>query len=97
LVARNPVHVTVKLREGLPSLRRRAEMTALTAAYRAGYERPGFRLVHYAVPSNQMHFVVEGKDRMALSRGTQGLLVRVARARSWLLRRGWRRHGLLSP
>lgn len=89
LASRFPVHVNVKLKEGLPSLRRATERDALIAAFRAGAERFGFRLVHYAILRNHLHFLVEARDRRALSRGMQGLLIRVARG----LNRVWGRTG----
>jgi len=46
IASRYPVHVTLRLREGLPSLRRRAELSAVLGAFGAGCERGGFRLVH---------------------------------------------------
>jgi REP-associated tyrosine transposase len=55
----------------------------------AGCEREGFRLVHFSVQSNHMHLLVEGGCRTSLSRGLQGLAVRMARA----LNRLWRRIG----
>jgi len=54
-----------------------------------GSERFGFRLVHYVVMSNHLHMIVEAKDRRALSRGMQGLLVRCAKA----LNKLWQRRG----
>jgi len=46
LAARHPVHVTVRLRAGLPSLRRRATREVIERAMALGAERFGFRLVH---------------------------------------------------
>jgi REP element-mobilizing transposase RayT len=81
--------VTAKLSGGLPPLRRRAAYAALRAAFAAGCDRFGFRLVHYAVLNDHLHFVVEAADRHALSRGLQGLLVRVAKK----LNKLWSRRG----
>lgn len=89
LASRYPVHVTVRLRRGFPSLRRPRPYSALMRAFGAGRERGGFRLVHYSVQSNHMHLLVEAKDRHALTQGIQGLKVRVAR----VLNRIWRRTG----
>ncbi len=89
LAARFPVHVTVKLREHLPALRRREAYQALRAAFVAGCDRNGFRLVHYAVLNDHLHFVVEATGRTTLSRGIQGLLIRIART----LNRLWQRTG----
>lgn len=89
LASRYPAHVTVKVRRGLPRLRQAREYAALRAAFAAGCERFGFRLVHYAVLNDHVHMVVEGADREALSRGLQGLLIRVAKA----LNKVWGRRG----
>jgi hypothetical protein len=47
------------------------------------------RVVHYSVLSNHLHLVVEGRDRRALSRGMQGLAIRIAKR----LNRYWDRSG----
>ena len=86
LAKRYPVHVTMKFAPLLPPLRRKAEYVALRAAFCGGCDRFGFRLVHYAVLDNHLHFLVEAADRASLTRGLRGLTVRVARA----LNRVWR-------
>ena len=89
LASRFPVEVTMRVRGGLPSLRGLQEYAALRAAITAGCERGGFRLVHYSVQSNHLHLIVEGSCRPTLSRGLQGLAIRMARALNQL----WRRWG----
>jgi REP element-mobilizing transposase RayT len=89
LASRFPVHVTVKVGRGLPRLRRRRERKVLMAAFAAGCDRNGFRLCHYAILNDHIHFLVEAKERTTLSRGLQGLLVRIARA----LNKLWGRRG----
>lgn len=89
LASRYPVHVTTRLRKGLPSLRRKRCYRTLCRSFRAGKDRFGFRLNHFSIQSNHLHLVVEAKDRRALSRGMQGLLIRVAKA----LNRLWDRRG----
>ena len=74
-----PVHVNVHVVEGLPSLRRDVPRNAIEAAFAAGCERPGFRLVEYSIMTNHLHLVVEAESAAALTRGMQGLLVRIAR------------------
>jgi REP element-mobilizing transposase RayT len=46
----------------------------------AGRERFGFRLVHFSVQRDHLHLLAEAASRLSLSRGVQGLSVRVARA-----------------
>ena len=89
LAARHPVHVTLRLSRGLPRLRNKRAYGVLREAFRKGSERFGFRLCHYSVMSNHMHLIVEAKDRRALSRGMQGLVIRLARG----LNRLWGRSG----
>ena len=77
------------MKEGLPNLRRNGPHEVLRDAFAKGNERFGFRLVHYSVQKNHLHMIVEAKDRTALSKGLQGLFVRVARG----LNRLWERKG----
>src|SRR5262245_29007489 len=80
LAARHPVHVTVRVRTGLPSLRGAQVRPVIFTALAAGAERFGFRLVHFSVQTNHLHLLAEARDRRALARGVKGLLVRLARA-----------------
>jgi len=89
LASRFPVHVVMKLREELPSLRKKRPYKVLRRSFMAGCDRNGFRLNHFSVQGNHLHFIVEAKDRPALSRGLQGLSVRIARA----LNKLWKRKG----
>jgi len=89
LASRFPVHVTMKVKKGLPGLRAKAERQALWEACAKGCERGGFRLVQFSVQNDHLHLIVEGKDRGTLVRGIQGLAIRVAKA----LNRLWRRTG----
>jgi putative transposase len=92
LAKRFPVHVTLKLRSGLPRLRRGREYAALRAVFAAGCARNlsgAFRLCHYAVLNDHLHLICEAEGRTALSRGLQGLLIRIARA----LNKLWSRRG----
>ena len=89
LASRFPVHVTTRLRDGLPSLRRDDTRRALERVFAAGGERFGFRLIHYSIQTTHLHLIVEASDHRALSRGMQGLLVRVVRALNGL----WKRTG----
>ena len=95
LASRFPVHVTLKLRRGLPRLRCRVAYRVLCGAFDRGKNRAGrlvdgvFRLVHYSVQNDHLHLIVEAKDRLSLTRGIQGLAIRIARA----LNRLWERRG----
>src|SRR6266550_6849885 len=76
----HPVHVTLKIRRDVPRLRRKSLLRACRKAFEAGRERFGFRLVHFSVQADHIHLICEAEDRRALSRGLQGLNVRIAKA-----------------
>ena len=76
----NPAHVTVRLRDELPSLREPRLYLVVESAIRAGNDRFGFRVVEFSAPGNHLHFIVEADSAKALSRGMQGLLIRIAKA-----------------
>lgn len=76
----SPVHVTLRLCVGLPSLRRGGLPSAVKAALAAGKQSAGFALVHFSVQSNHLHLIVEAAGNAALSRGMKAVSVRVARA-----------------
>src|SRR5262245_20155629 len=90
-VARHPVHVTLRVVGGVPSMREHAAHRALQRALGEGAERFGLRVVHYSAQTNHVHLIVEAEDSNALSRGMKGLGVRIARG----LNRVWARTGRL--
>ncbi len=86
--SRYPCHVTLRLREGVPSLRAPAFVRAFEASLARGCDRGEFRLVHYALLRDHAHLIVEAKDRHALGRGMKSLSRRMV----WAMRSsfGWR-------
>ncbi len=50
-------------------------------------QRERFRICHFSVQSNHVHMIVEARDRQALTRGVQGLAIRMARAINRVLKR----------
>ncbi len=76
--ARTPLHVTVRMRGGLPSLREDALVGHVRDVIASG-SSDAFRVVHFSVQSNHVHLVVEAHDAAALSRGMQQLGSRIAR------------------
>ena len=78
--SRYPVHVTLRTMPGVGYLRRRKLFQAIRAAIREAQERFGIRIVHFSVQGNQLHLLVEAEGAESLSRGMQGLTIRIARA-----------------
>jgi len=89
--ARFPVHVTMKLKSGLPSLRRGSAHSLLIASFAATRERRDLRLVHYSIQSNHLHLLCEARGRSELARAIQALAVRIAKGLNAL----WKRAGAL--
>ena len=73
-----PALVTVRIREGLPSLRKRPFLRVLRESFREARERGDFRLVHYSVQRDHLHFIVEADDDDALGRGMKSISSRIA-------------------
>src|SRR5262245_39415539 len=84
LAARFPVHVTLRLQDGMPTLRggrMHAALRQCLAGANARAARTGRgRVVHYAILPNHLHLLMEARDRGSLSRAVQGLATRIARA-----------------
>ena len=80
-ISRNhPVHVTLRMREAAWSLRSVRSFSRLYACFARGKERFGFRLCEFSVLGNHIHLLVEAENERALSRGMQGLCIRIAKA-----------------
>jgi putative transposase len=76
--ARNPLHVTQRMRPDVGNLRTQRRLELLKRAFHAGSGHLGMQVVHFSVQGNHLHLIVEAEGRDALSRGMKGLAVRVA-------------------
>ncbi len=85
--AREPVHVTLALGRPFRFLRTRAQAVVFRAAFAGGKDRLGFRLNHFSVQGNHLHFICEAEDQHALARGVTGLTVRISRPLNGLVGR----------
>jgi len=89
LKPRFPVHVTWRIERGVWNLTAPRCGRAVARSLRAGRDKFGFRLIHFAILRDHVHLLVEANDRRALSRGLKGLGIRVAKC----INRMMRRHG----
>jgi REP element-mobilizing transposase RayT len=89
----DPLHITVRLADGLPSLRRGDALKLVLAALSASSDRHGMRIIHYSVQGNHLHLLVEANDRACVARGMNALLSPLARA----LNKLWGRRGKVFP
>ena len=109
----HPVHVTLRVRRGIPNLRgsrlARTITDGLRRAAQSKHARPAarrltFRVVHYSIQPNHLHLIVEATSKTALARGMAGLASGLARrVNRKLHRRGalfgdrYHAHALASP
>jgi hypothetical protein len=80
LAARHPCHVTLKVRAGLPSLRRARFVAELERSWRVACDRGRFRLVHYSIQADHAHPIVEAASARELASGLKAVAARLARA-----------------
>ena len=73
--ARLPVHVTLRIAEGVDSLRTKPALKVLIGAFSAARASLNMRITHFVVESNHLHLIVEGISGRAM----KGLGVRIAR------------------
>jgi REP-associated tyrosine transposase len=71
----------------LSTIRSSRRFAAVRASFAAARGKHGLRLVHFTVLNNHLHLVVEADSSESLSRGMQGLCVRLARALNGVLHR----------
>jgi putative transposase len=81
------VHVTQRLLPSVGYLRKQGPAKVLQRAFADAADRSGMRIAHYSLQGSHLHLVVEAEDARALSRGMQGLSVRIARRLNRHLRR----------
>jgi len=74
-----PVHVTVRLRDDLPSLRRGPIFRVVRKILAEVCDQGAFRVCQFSVQGNHVHLICEATDAARLARGIQDLTARLAR------------------
>jgi hypothetical protein len=82
-----PVHVTLRVRPEVYSLRSRRSFRVIERALLAAGRWGDARVVHYSVQGNHVHLVAEAASRRVLARRVQGLEVRIARGMNRVMKR----------
>jgi putative transposase len=84
----HPVHVTLKVRRGIPNLRgfklakvigTGLRVAASSESAKKAERRRTFRVIHFSIQPNHLHLIVEASSKTALARGMQGLASGLAR------------------
>lgn len=81
-----PVHVTLRLKEGLPSLRRKEIFQCLRASVRTA-RRKGFYVVHFSILSNHVHLILEPESNLMLAQMIQSLAIAFSKRLNSVLKR----------
>lgn len=81
------VHVTVRVATHVWNLRSRRCFRAIESCLEGARERFGLRVIEFTVLGNHLHLLVEADSSVSLSRGMQGLCVRIAKALNRLMHR----------
>ena len=82
-----PVHVTLRVGEDVWNLRSGRSYRRLKACLAAAAGRFGLRVIAFSIQGNHLHLIVEANGTEALSRGMQGLCIRIAKALNAMMRR----------
>src|SRR5688572_31461773 len=86
VAARYPVHVTLKLRRELGSLRTKTKAKAIRLAMAQAVAK-GFAVVDWSIQGDHIHLTAEPGSTAALSRHMRGLNIRIARGLNRVLDR----------
>jgi putative transposase len=66
--AKYPIHITIKLKKGVASLRGPRMVAAFKSSLRKAKKR-GLKVIHYALESNHAHLFAESEDNRTLRSG----------------------------
>jgi hypothetical protein len=74
------MHVTLRVRAGVPSLRSQRFVKVFRESLRAVLARGEFRVCHYSIQRDHVHLLVEAAGKPALGRGMKAVAARLAHA-----------------
>ena len=75
-----PVHVTLRVRPGVPSLRGGTLVHEWRRSLAEANERGAFRVAHYSLQGDHAHLIVEAHGKDALAHGMMSIGARLAHA-----------------
>ncbi len=74
-----PELVTLKLMEGLPSLRQTEEWAVMRGMFESMKALEDFRITHFSLMSDHVHVIVEADSHEAFTRGMRSFLSRMSK------------------
>ena len=81
------VLVTLRVATGVWNLRSKRCFSVIEQCFADARERFGLRIIEFSVLGNHLHLLMEADSNAALSRGMQGLSVRIAKALNRVMQR----------
>ena len=75
-----PAHVTIRMRRGIPTLRRKKFIREFRRSLRQVRVREDFGVVAYSLQADHVHIIVEATDNVAMASGMKAVASRLARA-----------------
>ena len=75
-----PAHITLRVREDVPSLRNRDFVREFGRSLAQVVGRGNFRVVHYSLQQNHVHLIVEAANRVVMGSGMKSISTRLAQA-----------------
>jgi REP element-mobilizing transposase RayT len=87
IVARVPVHVTIRLRRGIPTLRQSRFVRRFRSSLSEACVRHGFRVVHYSIQRDHVHLLIEAQSNHSIACGMKSVGARIAKLANRLFQR----------
>src|SRR5262245_61572022 len=79
IVARVPVHVTIRLRRGIPTLRQPRFVRRFRTSLAEACVRHGFRVVHYSIQRDHLHLLIEAQNNHSIACGMKSVGARIGK------------------
>ena len=87
IVARVPVHVTIRLRRGIPTLRQPRFVRRFRTSLSEACVRHGFRVVHYSIQRDHVHLLIEAQNNRSIACGMKSVGARIGKLANRLFQR----------
>src|SRR5262245_838114 len=87
IVARQPQHVTIRLRREIPSLRQHRFVRPFRVSLSQACARHGFRVIHYSIQRDHMHLLIEARNNYSIACGMKSVGARLGKLANRLFHR----------
>jgi len=87
IVARVPVHATLRLRRGIPTLRQPRFVRRFRTSLGEACIRHGFRVVHFSIQRDHVHLLIEAQNNQSIACGMKSVGARIGKLVNRLFQR----------